>query len=189
MNTFKFTIVPFEKKFIFEAKGFTDTQIGQDYYSVSEMTENQEKSKTSTNEITSFLLLDSSEKIQGIRLAYPAGNWAHGKGKKLRPELWPFPIESAGYFQSLFISEVARGQGFGPKLSEMSLQIFRKLDHKGVITHCWKESPGNTSLKYLVEFGFTPIVEHPDYWIDVDYVCTRDGKPCRCTAIEMSYTL
>jgi len=29
------------------------------------------------------------------------------------------------------------------------------------------------------------VIEHPLYWIDVDYECTRDGKPCRCTAIEM----
>ncbi len=182
-------IVAFEETFIEQAKYFTDREIGLNYYSIEEMIENQKKSHTANGEITSFLLIDDHDAIQGIRLAYPAGNWAHGKGNKLRPDLWPFPLESAGYFQSLFLAEAARGQGWGPKLSEETLKIFRKLNHKGVITHCWKESPGNTSFRYLSEFGFKPVIEHPDYWIDIDYVCTRDGKPCRCTAIEMSFEL
>ena len=182
-------MVPFTADYISKAKQFTDQQIGQDYYSIEEMTSNQKKSQTMDGEVTSFLLIDSQNNIQGIRLAFPAGSWAHGKGNKLRPDLWPFPLQTAGYFQSLFISESVRGQGWGPRLSEESLRIFRKRGHGGVITHCWKESPGNTSYKYLVDFGFKEMIEHPDYWIDVDYTCTRDGKPCRCTAIEMSFEL
>lgn len=184
-----YKIIPFTADFIAQAKDFTDRQIGLDYYSVAEMTANQKKSIASTGDLTSFLLIDSKNNIQGIRLAYPAGNWAHGKGNKLRPDLWPFPIQKAGYFQSLFVSEEVRGQGWGPKLSEQTLRIFRMLGYRGVITHCWKESPENTSYKYLIDFGFKEIIEHPNYWIDIDYVCTRDGKPCRCTAIEMSFEL
>ena len=184
-----FRIVPFTPDYIPAAVLFTDQQIGKNYYSVAEMTENQKHSVATTGEITSFLLLDSKEQIQGLRLAYPAGNWAHGKGNRLRPDLWPFLLEESAYFQSLFITEAARGFGFGPELSQLSLALFRKLGNHGVITHCWKESPENTSLKYLLKFGFKTVIEHPLYWVDVDYVCTRDGKQCRCTAIEMSYQL
>jgi hypothetical protein len=75
------------------------------------------------------------------------------------------------------------------KLSDLSINIFRKLGAKGIITHCWKESPHNSSLRYLEKVGFKKIIEHPLYWIDVDYTCALDGKPCRCTAIEMELSL
>lgn len=184
-----FKLIPFTAEYIPEVLRFTDLQIGKNYYTHQEMTQNQKKSLASNGDITSFILLNADQKIQGLRLAYPAGNWAHGKGNKLRPELWPFPLENSAYFQSLFISEAARGLGFGPMMSQNSIAIFKKLGNRGVITHCWKESPGNTSFKYLSAFGFKTVVEHPLYWVDVDYECTRDGKPCRCTAIEMSFTL
>ncbi len=184
-----FKIVPFTVQFIPEVVQFTDQQIGKNYYSLNEMSQNQKKSVAPTGEITSFILLDANQKIQGLRLAYPAGNWAHGKGNKLRPDLWPFALERSAYFQSLFITESARGFGFGPMMSQKSIAVFKKLGNLGVITHCWKESPGNTSFKYLSSFGFQSVVEHPIYWVDVDYECTLDGKPCRCTAIEMSFKL
>lgn len=184
-----FKILPFTAEFITGVVNFTDQQIGKNYYTIEEMQENQKKSIATNGEITSFILIDAEKRIQGLRLAYPAGNWAHGKGNKLRPDLWPFPLEKSAYFQSLFITEEARGFGFGPLMSAQSLEVFKRLGNQGVITHCWKESPENTSYKYLTSFGFKAVVEHPLYWVDVDYECTRDGKPCRCTAIEMSYQL
>lgn len=167
-------------------KKFTDEQIGAGYYSVSELIENQKKSISSTGEITSFVLVDANtNEVKGLRLAYPPGSWVHGKGSKLRPDLWPFKIEKAAYFQSLFLDKEAQGQNWGPRLSQMSIDIFRQIQAEGVIAHCWKESPNNSSFRYLDKVGFKPVIEHPLYWIDVDYICTRDGKPCRCTAIEM----
>lgn len=167
-------------------KKFTDEQIGEGYYGVSELLENQKKSVTPSGEITSFVLVDhATSAIKGLRLAYPPGTWAHGKGAKLRPDLWPFPLEKAGYFQSLFLAKEAQGEGWGPQLSQKSIAVFRQLGAEGIITHCWKESPNNSSFRYLDKVGFKAVVEHPLYWFDVDYICTRDGKPCRCTAIEM----
>ena len=124
-----------------------------------------------------------------MRLAYAPGKWAHGKGSKLRPDLWPFKIEQAAYFQSLFLSSELQSQNWGPRLSQKSIDIFKELGAKGIITHSWKESPNNGSLRYLEKLGFKQVIEHPLYWIEVDYVCTRDGKPCRCTAIEMYLNL
>ncbi len=178
-------ILPFTKDMISKVIQFTDLNIGKNYYTNSEMTENQKKSVTATGEITSFVLVNDQHDILGLRLAYPPSNWAHGKGSKLRPELWPFKIEEAAYFQSLFISPTAQGFGFGPKMSEQSIKIFKKLGARGIVTHCWKESPNNSSFKYLEKLNFETIAEHPDYWIDVNYICTRDAFPCRCTALEM----
>lgn len=171
-------------------KKFTDQQIGEGYYSISELLENQKKSIAINGQITSFILVDtSSNEVQGLRLAYPPGAWAHGKGSKLRPDLWPFKLEKCAYFQSLFLSKKIQGQNWGPQLSQKSIEIFRKLKAEGIITHCWKESPNNSSFRYLDKVGFKAVIEHPLYWFDVDYVCTRDGKPCRCTAIEMYLAL
>ncbi len=171
-------------------KKFTDQMVGVGYYSTDELKEYQKKSIAPTGDICSFVLIDSnSNKVLGLRLAFPPGNWEHGKGTKLKPELWPSKISETAYFQSLFVLPELQGQGWGPKLAAKSLEIFRKLGAAGVVTHCWKESPGNTSYKYLANLGFKSLVEHPNYWIDVDYVCTRDGKPCRCTAIEMYLNL
>jgi ribosomal protein S18 acetylase RimI-like enzyme len=171
-------------------KVFTDLVVGAGYYSVEELLENQKKSISTTGDICSFVLFDeNTQAIMGLRLAFPAGNWNHGKGAKLRTDLWPTDLAHTGYFQSLFVSPSLQGQGWGPKLSEKSLQVFKKLNTSGVVAHCWKESPNNSSLKYLLNIGFKPIIEHVDYWIDVDYVCALDGKPCRCTAIEMHLDL
>ena len=179
-------VQPFLDSDIAAVKKFTDEQIGEGYYSVAELVANQKKSVTSSGEITSFILLDpASKEVKGLRLAYAPGRWTHGKGTKLRPDLWPFKTEKAAYFQSLFLSRDLQGQNWGPRLSQKSIDVFKKLGAEGIITHSWKESPNNGSLRYLEKMGFKPLIEHPLYWFDVDYFCTHDGKPCRCTAIEM----
>ncbi|MGZ3726965.1 MAG: GNAT family N-acetyltransferase [Pseudobdellovibrio sp.] len=173
-------------------KKFTDTAVGLGYYSVEELIENQKKSVAASGEICSFVLVKEHEtesKVYGLRLAFPPGNWDHGKGGQLRPDLWPTPLEKTAYFQSLFVSAELQGQGWGPKLSAESIKVFKKLGALGIVAHCWKESPNNSSQRYLLNIGFKPLVEHPDYWVNVNYVCTRDGYPCHCTAIEMHLPL
>lgn len=164
-------------------KSFADRTIGMNYFSLEELKSSYEKS-LSQKIMCSFVLTDG-ENILGIRLAYPPGTWSKGKGSKLRPDLWKVPLEKVGYFQSLFIDPKVQGGGWGPKLSEASLEGFKKLGAQAVITHAWKESPNNSSVRYLEKFGFKHVATHPEYWIDVDYECIRDGKPCRCTAEEM----
>lgn len=167
-------------------KKFTDVEVGAGYYSIEELQENQKRSVATTGDICSFVLVDEqTNEVHGLRLAYPPGNWDHGKGGHLRPELWPTALNDTAYFQSLFVSSSLQGQGWGPQLADKSLEVFKKLGAKGVVAHCWKESPNNSSLRYLTNMGFKEIIEHRDYWVNVNYVCTRDGYPCRCTAIEM----
>ncbi|MBC7742396.1 MAG: GNAT family N-acetyltransferase [Bdellovibrionaceae bacterium] len=167
-------------------KSFTDEQIGQGYYSLEELIASQKKSMGPNGEISSFVLVDSvNHTIKGLRLAFQPGQWAHGKGAKLRPDLWPFSLHEAGYFQSLFVASELQGQNWGPRLSQKSIEVFKNVGANGIITHCWKESPNNSSFRYLQKIGFTVIIEHPLYWSDIKYICTRDGTPCQCTSIEM----
>lgn len=179
-------IRPFLNTDIDRVQIFTDAEIGVGYYSRNELVENQKKSQCKDGQVSSFVLFDeNTNTIKGLRLAYPPGNWEHGKGSALRDDLWPYPITETAYFQSLFLSHDVQGEGWGPKLSERAIEVFRKLAAKGIATHSWKESPNNSSVKYLKKVGFKEIIEHPLYWYNVDYTCTRDGKPCRCTAVEM----
>lgn len=183
-------IRPFLSSDVDAVKVFTDKEIGAGYYSLNELKENQIKSIGSNKNICSFVLVDeTTNAVKGLRLAFPPKNWSHGKGSKQRTDLWPFPIEETAYFQSLFLAKEVQCQGFGPKLSQMSIEVFKKIGAKGIATHSWKESPNNSSVKYLEKVGFKKIIEHPLYWFDVDYVCALDGTPCRCTAVEMYLTL
>lgn len=184
----------FIKPFLFEdieaVKQFTDMEIGQGYYSLQELKENQKKSLGNNHTPCSFLLMhEGSNQVKGLRLSFPPGNWSHGKGSKQRSDLWPHSVEKTGYFQSLFLAQEVQGQGWGPKLSEKSIAAFKKLGALGIATHSWKQSPHNSSVRYLEKMGFKKIIEHPLYWVDVDYTCTLDGKPCHCTAVEMYLTL
>ncbi|WP_413291523.1 GNAT family N-acetyltransferase [Bdellovibrio sp. HCB337] len=164
-------------------KAFTDQTIGKNYFSEKELEENFHKS-VSQGIMCSFVLSEGA-KIYGLRLAYPPGLWTKGKGKKLRSDLWQVPADKVAYFQSLFLASEAQGQGWGPKLSAASIAAFRKLGAEAIATHAWKESPNNSSMRYLTKQGFKSVATHPEYWIDVDYECVLDGKPCRCTAEEM----
>lgn len=177
-------IRPLEIKDLPHVKAFTDKVIGLNYFRLEELEDSYKKSLRE-GVMCSFVLIDDADNVQGLRLAYPPGTWSKGKGSKLRPDLWKAPLERVAYFQSLFLSEQAQGAGWGPRLSEAALACFKKLGALAVVTHAWKESPNNSSIRYLTKFGFESVATHPEYWIDVDYECVLDGKPCRCTAEEM----
>jgi len=172
-----------ELKDIPAVKAFTDFTIGKNYFSIEELEGNFRKS-ASQGVMCSFVLAEA-ETIFGLRLAYPPGLWSKGKGSKLRADLWQTPLEKTAYFQSLFLAPAVQGQGWGPKLSAAAIAAFKKLGTEAIVTHAWKESPNNSSIRYLTKQGFQSVATHPEYWVDVDYECVRDGKPCRCTAEEM----
>lgn len=182
-------IRPFQQKDLLNIKTFTDREIGEGYYSLDELKVIFDRSNKN-GIMCSLLLENDAGKIFGVRISYPPGNWKHGKGKGLCPEKWPHGVDSTAYFQSLFISDEIRGQGWGGQLSKEALFKLREVGAKGVVCHSWKESPNNSSTKYLKKLGFELIAEHPEYWKEVDYKCTRCGEPpCLCTAQEMYLNL
>jgi ribosomal protein S18 acetylase RimI-like enzyme len=181
------TIRELEEKDLASVKTFTDQAIGKNYYSLAELQSIYNQSILN-DRMCSFVLadpLDQTQSIRGIRICYPPGRWAKGKGSKIRPDLWGVDLQNCAYFQSLFVDERLRGQGWGPKLSEVAIGRLRQLGAKAIICHSWVESPGDSSGKYLRSLGFQPVIQHPQYWKEVDYICTRDGNPCMCTAEEM----
>jgi ribosomal protein S18 acetylase RimI-like enzyme len=165
---------------------FADKAIGDNYYSIAEVRDIFERSQKN-GIMCSFVLVreGNDSEILGIRLSYPAGKWKKGKGQGLRPDTWNVPEDSVGYFQSLFIAEEIQGKGVGQKLSLASLEAFKKTGAKAVVCHAWRESPHDSSRRYLQKLGFVTVAVHPKYWFHVDYLCPRCGKPCVCTAEEM----
>jgi ribosomal protein S18 acetylase RimI-like enzyme len=125
------------------------------------------------------------ERLVGFRFALPPGRWSSGRGRGLSPDRWPVPLEQAAYFQSAYVDFDAMGHGIGRRMATMALDALRRLGALAVVTHSWKEAPHGSSFRYLSRLGFQPVAEYPEYWSEVDYTCWLDGKPCRCTAVEM----
>jgi ribosomal protein S18 acetylase RimI-like enzyme len=180
----KSQIRPLEKADLEAVKAFTDTAIGSGYYSLAELQEIYEKSLAIDGTMTTLVLIIDG-KLCGIRITYPPGKWNKGKGRGLSPKKWPHDLQETAYFQSLFVDSGLTGQGYGKMLSLSAMKILKGVGAKGVVCHSWKESPHDSSGKYLRSLGFQLIETHPLYWKEVDYVCTRCGKPCLCTAEEM----
>ena len=163
-----------------------DRLVGDGYYSRASVTEMLARS-TLGDVVCSHVaeVLSRPPRLVGFRFSLPPGAWQHGRGQTISPELGPAPLADSGYFQTAFVDDSVRRQGLGSRMATAALDSLRTLGARGVVTHCWKESPGNSSFRYLSRLGFRPIVEIANYWIDVDYTCVRDGHPCHCTAIEM----
>ena len=181
-----FRVRTFEKKDITKVKAFTDRAIGQNYYTEVELEGILKRSQL--GDVTFSLVLEelATNKIFGIRITYPAGNWDKGKGKGLTPDKWKLKQTDAAYFQSLFVDPELTGNGWGKKLSEHSIQLLKSVGTKAIVTHSWKESPNDSSGRYLRSLGFELVATHPLYWHEVDYTCTRCGdQKCICTAEEM----
>lgn len=188
-------IRPLQESDLIGVLKFTDQEIGSGYYTLDELRDIYQRSISTADQIMcSFALVDvdeqaaegAQEAIKGIRFSFPAGQWNKGKGIGLSPKLWPYPISQTAYFQSLFLAPEVQGKAWGGRLSEMSLQALRKSGASGVVCHSWKESPNNSSVKYLKKVGFKEVAEYPRYWQNVKYDCPICKKPpCQCTAIEM----
>jgi len=179
-----FNIRPLAKADLAAVHKFADEQIGEGYYSKKEIDDIFIRSQNDDAMFT--LILENKGKIKGIRITYPPGQWEHGKGHGLEPKKWPHPLNQTAYFQSLFLSDDVQGQGWGGRMSLAAIELLRGAGAKGIVCHSWKESPNNSSTRYLQKLGFKIIAEHKEYWKDVNYDCTVCKKPpCRCTAIEM----
>ena len=98
---------------------------------------------------------------------------------------WPAPLSETAYFQSCFVDPARMGQGIGRRLAHRALADLKAAGARAVVAHSWKESPHGSPLRYLNRLGFDAVAEHLEYWANVDYSCARDGRPCRCTAIEV----
>lgn len=180
-----YTIRPAQQRDVEPIRRFTEREIGEGYYSSGELADMLDRSQKN-GIICSFVLESERREIAGIRLSFPPGHWESGKGQGLDPSCWPHPLHETAYFQSIFLAARVQGQGWGGRMSVHALLRLHQMGAKGVVCHAWKESPNNSSLRYLLKLGFVRIRNYPLYWKHVNYHCTRCQKPpCQCTAQEM----
>lgn len=179
------TIRPLREADLEAVRRFTDREIGENYFSASELRDVFARSQ-SDGLVHSLVLVDESGEIHGVRITFPPGKWQKGKGQGLSPAKWPHPPEETAYFQSIFVSSALHGRSWGGRMSRESLRRLREAGAKGVVCHSWKESPHDSSFRYLTKLGFSLIAEYPHYWREIPYNCSRCLKPpCLCTAQEM----
>jgi len=184
------TIRPMTLADVAQVVALADKLLGESYYTADSVREMRARS-TQNGVVCSHVaervasLDEVGAQLVGFRFSLPPGAWQHGRGNRISPHLWPVSLAHCGYFQTAYVDPLVQRQGVGSRMAAAALAQLRALGARGVVTHCWKESPSNSSFRYLSRLGFQTIVEIPNYWIDVDYICVRDGNPCRCTAIEM----
>ncbi|NUN13139.1 MAG: GNAT family N-acetyltransferase [Myxococcales bacterium] len=157
--------------------------IGANYYDVASVRDLLARCRCGDEQLA--FVAEQDDKIVGFRFTFGPGRWQKGRGQGLSPHLWPADMKDTAYFQSAFVVPALMGFGVGGALAKAALTALRNVRTRAVVAHCWKESPHNSSFRYLSKLGFVPVAEYSDYWVDVPYECARDGHPCRCTAIEM----
>lgn len=166
-----------------------DRLVGVDYYPPSLVLEYIERATIASPDlpgaVTTAYVAERGDTLLAFRFVIPPGRWLEGRGRGQTPDGWPGGPQSAAYFQSCFVDHDCMGQGIGGRLAARGLADLRSLGARAVVAHSWKESPHNSSFRYLTRLGFEPIAEHVEYWREVDYRCIRCGRPCVCTAIEM----
>lgn len=161
-----------------------DRLIGDGYYPAETILADLERSRVGDRALC--YVAESNDRLVGFRITFPPGQWSSGRGTGLTPAAWPAPLDRAGYFQSCFVDRSMTGHGIGRRLSSMALADLAECGAELVVGHVWKESPHNSSLRYVTRLGFRPVAEHPRYWAEVDYLCSGcRQRPCLCTAIEV----
>ncbi len=174
---------PLEEHHFDDVVALADEEIGLHYYNKQDLQSLRNRSVYEGKNLSFVAYQD--KKCVGFRFTCSPGNWEHGRGIGLSPQKWKFPLSETAYFQSCFVASSVMGQGVGRQLSHAALDALRQTNVPQVVAHSWKESPHQSSFRYLSKLGFTTVVEYPRYWEQVDYICPRCGHPCLCTAIEM----
>lgn len=161
-----------------------DRMMGPGYYPAEEVESTLGRS-TRAGQVFSYVAELPGAGVVGARFSLPPGSWREGRGPGLSIGRWPCGLDEAAYFQTAFVDPAYRGRGMGWGLAARAIADLGAVGARAVIAHAWKESPEGSAARYLKRLGFQSIAEYPDYWVEVDYRCPRDGTPCHCTAVEM----
>jgi len=136
--------------------------------------------------INSGFVAYDQEKLVGFRLTYAVGQWQVDNW--CTPKLWQVETNKVCYFKCNTVDENYRGHGIGGQLLKLSIEAAQKQGAIAGISHLWKESPGNSAVRYFTKCGGSLIKEHPDRWHEMSkngYDCTICHFDCHCVAAEM----
>lgn len=137
-------------------------------------------------EINANFVAYLGEKLIGFRLTYAINQWEIDSW--CSPKLWLHPTDKVCYFKCNTVDENYRGYGVGSQLLKLSTQAAVKQGATAGISHLWKQSPGNSAVKYFTKCGGVLIKEHPERWNELSkqgYECPACNDECHCVAAEM----
>lgn len=141
------------------------------------------------NGINSGFVVYHEEKLVGFRITYAAEQWQIDQWCSTQD--WPVPSEQVCYFKCNTVDEAYRGHGIGGELLKRSIAATKAQGATAGVSHLWKQSPGNSAVKYFTKCGGILIKEHPDRWRELSiagYECPLCHNDCRCEAAEMMIT-
>jgi GNAT superfamily N-acetyltransferase len=139
-----------------------------------------------STEINANFVAYHEEKLIGFRLTYAINQWKIDHW--CSPALWQQPNKKVCYFKCNTVDETYRGYGVGSQLLELSIQSAIKQGATAGVSHLWKQSPGNSAIKYFTKCGGALMKEHKDRWNELSkqgYECSACTGECHCTAAEM----
>lgn len=126
------------------------------------------------------------DKLVGFRLTYACQQWFIDQW--CTPELWQITPEKVCYFKCNTVDENYRSYGIGSQLLKLSIAAAEKQGAIAGISHLWRQSPGNSAVKYFSKCGGILIKDHPDRWNELShqgYCCPICQHDCHCVAAEM----
>lgn len=138
------------------------------------------------NGINSGFVAYDEDKLVGFRITYASEQWHIDNW--CSPNLWQVPAEQVCYFKCNTVDENYRGYGIGSKLLALSIAAAKKQGATAGVSHLWKQSPGNSAVKYFTKCGGQLVQSHPDKWREEalnGYDCIICGYDCHCEAAEM----
>lgn len=138
------------------------------------------------NDINANYVALDGDKVVGFRITFAPQQWKIDKW--CSPDKWGFPEDTVSYFKCNTVNENYRGYGIGSQLLKLSMAACVKQGAKAGIAHLWRQSPGNSAVKYFTKCGGTLVQDHPDRWYDLTlegYECPVCDKYCHCVAAEM----
>lgn len=138
------------------------------------------------NNINAGYVAYDKDKLVGFRITYSIKQWSIDNW--CSPSLWRVPKSNVCYFKCNTVDENYRGYGIGSELLKLSVNAAKKQGAKAGVSHLWKQSPGNSAVKYFTKCGGELVKSHPDKWREDalnGYDCILCGHDCHCEAAEM----
>ena len=138
------------------------------------------------NHINAGFVAYDEDKLVGFRITFAVDNWHIDKW--CTPEKWQLKESEVCYFKCNTVDEHYRGYGIGSQLLKLSIDAAKQQGAKAGISHLWKQSPGNSAVKYFTKCGGVLVQSHPDKWYQDSldgYDCILCGHDCHCEAAEM----
>jgi GNAT superfamily N-acetyltransferase len=160
--------------------GYIDSDIMVAWYDKG-LTKQKDSTVINANFVAYF-----DDKLIGFRLTYAVNQWETDEW--CSPKLWQHPVDKVCYFKCNTVDENYRGFGVGSQLLILSTKAAVLQGATAGVSHLWRQSPGNSAVKYFTKCGGILVKDHAERWNELSkqgYECPACENECHCVAAEM----